>query len=504
MSQLEKLLDSVKYQSKEKRELITRAYHFVEKAHAYRHRNGKYLGAAYLEHAVKTAETLAEIGMGRNTISAGILHHVLTDTNVSSEEFQKEFGRKILFLVEGVSKLENIRYAHEKHHIESFIKFFLISSQNLRILIIRLADRLDILRYRRFVNPNRLKSVARETMSVYVPIAGHLGIRSIQRELEDLSFKILEPEHYETTRRLIARKEKKDHKNLVRFQKSVLKIITAENIKGAEVHFRLKSVYSVYTKLIKAKKEADKIYDIKALRVNMRTIADCYAALGVIHRHFRPVPGRIKDYIANPKRNGYQSLHTTVMTGNGRDIAEIQIRTFDMHDVAEFGTASHSEYKNDDEKIIGKWFNSLFFSPKNSHVEKGVDAHLQKVPKWMSEFTDPDRYRNVQRNFYESLKFNFPDEYIFAFDPQGIVIDLPKGATVIDFAFALDPKRAFHLYGAKINKKFVSLQTKLCHNDVVELQTKPSAHPTPKWLPFAKTSFARNSINEYLKQDSKG
>jgi len=496
MTQLEKLISLVKYPSKEKKDLIVRAYQFARRAHDRQKEH------SYLEHTARTANILAEIGMGRHTISAGLLHHILSDTDLSPSKLEKEFGKKILFLVEGVKKLGDIRYSNDKRHIESLIKFFLASSQDLRVLIIKLAERLDILRHKRSLIPNELKELGRETMGMYVPLAGRLGIRSIQRELEDLAFEILEPEHYRITRKLIDRKEKKEHKTLVHFRKSLLKIIAKENITGIETHFRLKSVYSVYTKL-KVKHSAEKIYDIKALRVNVPTVNDCYTVLGIIHRHYKPLQGRIKDYIANPKPNSYQSLHTTVIINNNH-FAEIQIRTFLMHDNAEFGSAIHSEYKNNNERIISKWFNSFFPSPLNDNrAENNSDEDYTKVPKWIKGLIDVKSYTDTQENFYQNLKFDFPEKSIFVFDHEGIVIDLPKGATVIDFAFALDPKRALILHAAKINKKFVSISTKLSHNDVVEIITKSSAHPTVKWLPFAKTSFAQSFIIHYLKSISR-
>ncbi len=496
MTDLNELLSLIKYPSKEKVDLITKAYHYAEKAHLPQKR---YSGEPYFIHVVETAKILAQLGMGRRTISAGLLHDVLEDAGIGEEEFEKEFGSEILFLVQGVTKLGTIRYKGEERHIESLRKFFVAMAHDIRVLVIKLADRLHNMRTLDHVPQEKRRRIALETMEIYVPLAYRLGIRKIKRELEDLAFKHIEPEKYEEISQLLKNRGSKQADALEKFKKSLLKALAKENVLNVATDYRLKSFYSIYKKVTDKQRDIDRIYDIYALRINVDSIADCYKVLGIIHGTWRPLPGRIKDYIAFPKPNGYQSLHTTIFTGDG-GIIEIQIRTHEMHEKAEFGLASHAAYKENDLEINPNSWIKQFFTPETKSSQKNIidEKRVGHIPDWIKELVDVQSYVNVPTQFMNNLKSDFFEHRMFIFDRKGEVIDLPIGSKPLDFAYELNPEIGNCFYGARVNGKFIPIDTELKNGDIVEIITKKTPQVSLNWLDYCKTSNAKRHIKEAL------
>jgi GTP pyrophosphokinase len=509
MCSLQELLESIKFPNKGKTDLITHAYYYAEKAHASQKR---YSGKPYFTHVFETAKILAELGMSRRTISAGLLHDVLEDAGVSDEDFEKEFGKEILFLVQGVTKLGKIRYSEKnERHVESLRKFFVAMSLDIRVMIIKLADRLHNMRTLFYVPEEKRRRIALETMEIYIPLAYRMGMRKIKREMEDLAFQYIYPEKYEEIKKMLKeyRKEKVDQ--LEKFRRSLLKALAKDGVINVITDNRMKSYYSVYKKMQAKERDIDKIYDISALRINVENVADCYKVLGIIHGLWRPLPGRIKDYIAFPKPNGYRSIHTTVFTGSGA-IVEIQIRTHHMHQEAELGLVSHIAYKEQgrSEDPHYSWFKQFFPSPKkeidltkNLFSGKTIDEErLQHIPVWIKELVDVQSYISFSTEFMDNLKQDFFQHRMFIFDSKGDLIDLPITSCVIDYAYAMDVQSADRLYGAKVNGKFVPLETELNNGDIVELTIKKNGGPNAKWLNYCKTTFAKKHIREALAKNT--
>lgn len=498
MSNLNELLELVKYPNKDKINLIARAYYYAEAAHRGQKR---YSGEDYFTHSVETAKILAQLGMGRRTISAGLLHDVLEDGGISEEELGREFGKEILFLVQGVTKLGEIRLTTEQRHIESLRKFFVAMSKDIRVLIIKLADRLHNMRTLEYIPKEKQQRIALETMQIYVPLAYRLGMRQIKREMEDLAFKYIDPKLYKKLGELLKERRKNKEKQLDKFRKLLLKRLGQEDTKNVVTDTRLKSLYSVHRKMEARGKNIDQIYDISALRVNVDTIAECYKVLGVIHTICKPLPGRIKDYIASPKTNGYQSLHTTVLTSDG-EIIEIQIRTHEMHEQAEFGFASHIKYKEGNkESSTLAWFKQFFYKPKENEKRTPNPERAKHIPHWILQLVDVQSYISIPTEFIDNLKTDFFEHRMFIFNPKGEVVDLPIGSTPIDVAYEHDTDAGNHLFGAKVNNKLAPIGAKLKNGDVVEIITKPSSHPREKWLKQCKTSYAKKCITEALNKD---
>ena len=448
--------------SKEDVVLIQKAYDFALKAHQGQMRLS---GEPYFNHVFATAKNIAELGMGAETISAGFLHDCIEDTKTTAENIKEEFGEEILFLVEGVTKLGNIRYQGTDKYNEGLRKFFVAMSKDIRVIIIKLCDRLHNIQTLSYVPKEKQRRIAGETLEIYAPLAYRLGIKKLQRDLEDLSFAFVYPEEYENIKKILKGKKKEVEEHLEKFEKSLKKELAKGSMTDFKMDFRVKSLYSLYKKLKKYKGDVEVIYDISALRVTVKEVSDCYRVLGIIHGSWKPLPGRIKDYIASPKTNGYRSIHTTIFTGDG-SIIEVQIRTEDMHKEAEYGVASHAGYK---EKNIPDWVKKL--------------AEYQKVS---------------EGNYIEDIKTDFFEERIFVFTPKGDVIDLPKDSSVIDFAFAIHTDIGGHMYGAKINGKMVTITSTLKNSDRVEVKTKKNAKPSAKWLLFCKTTMAKRRINNFL------
>lgn len=500
--------------SEQDTELIKKAFLFAKEAHEGEVR---YSGEPYINHTVAVADKLAEMGMGPRTVSAALLHDVIEDTPKSSKDIKATFGEEVLFLVEGVTKLSSVRYYGTDRHNESLRKLFVATSQDIRVLIIKLVDRLHNMETLEFVPEDKQLRIARETLEIYVPVAHRLGMGKIRKELEDLAFPYVYPEDYKKVKALIHTRFDKLEEQLERERKVVQKKMAELGMSDFNTSYRVKGMYSLYHKLRRKDWEINSVYDLLAMRVILPTVEDCYRTLGIIHELWRPLPGRVKDYIAFPKPNGYKSIHTTVTTQNGV-IMEIQIRTRKMHQEAEFGVASHIIYKQTD--IDGppvekqSWFSSLVPSlfrpfswrdstPTNLESVKN-ESPQQKIPRWISQIGQlHTKDLSSTDEFVEDMQKDFFSNRIFVFTPIGDVVDLPMGATPIDFAYAIHSEVGNHTAGAKVNKKLVQLNTELKNGDIVEIETRKSAQPSPKWLEFAKTSLARRRIRGAVEEQSR-
>lgn len=478
---IEEIFSLIQNLKKKDKDLIQKAYDFAQRAHEGQLRKS---GEPYFIHVANTALNLADLGMNSVVISAGLLHDVLEDANITKEELGKEFGDEIANLVEGVTKLGTIKYKGIERNVENLRKFFVSVAEDLRVLVIKLADRLHNIETLQYVRPDKQKRIALETLEIYAPLADRLSMGRLKGRLEDAAFKYAYPKEYEKVYQLLLEKKDAKEKYLIEVKDGLNKELKEANIKNAQINYRQKHLYSLWKKLQKYEMDIDKIYDIIAMRVIVNSISDCYHVLGLIHGKWTPLPGRIKDYIASPKINGYQSLHTTIFTGTG-GIVEIQIRTNEMHEKAENGIAAHFVYKENEkgvssEKIIPKEF---------EWVHKLHDLNKQNQEE------DPEKY-------LKTMKMDFFKDRVFIFTPKGDIIDLPEDSSIIDFAYAIHTDLGDHAQGAKINGKNSSLNTKLKTNDIVEIQINKNAHPSSKWLDHAKTSLARKRINLYLKSNS--
>lgn len=458
--------------------LITKAYDFSKRAHEGQLRAS---GDPYFIHVIATAKNLARYSMDATTIAAGLLHDTIEDGKATEQEIKDEFGEDIFFLVEGVTKLGKVKYRGRERHAESLRKFFVAMAADFRVLIIKLADRLHNLQTLEFVRPEKQRRIALESIEIYAPLAHRLGIGKLKGELEDAAFPFAFPKEYAEIETFLNEKKGISEQNIAVVKSSLERELNRQHIPIVKMSYRIKHKYSLWKKLQRYKHDPDKIYDIMALRVIVPTIEDCYRALGLVHMFWRPVPDRIKDYIALPKLNGYQSLHTTIFTGDG-GIVEIQIRTPEMHGIAEYGIASHFAYKEmgDDGKIV-----------------RSTSKYA-----WVDEFRELARAVHESGQFMQNLKMDFFKDRIFVFTPKGDVLDLPEDACPIDFAYAVHSDIGNHVSAAKVNGKMVPLSTKLKINDIVEIVTRNESHPTSKWLDSAKTTLARKHIKTYVDEHS--
>ncbi len=458
-------------------ELIKKAYLTAAKMHEGQLRKS---GEPYIIHPVETAKILAQLGMDEQTIVAGLLHDVVEDTPYTEEQLTEEFGSEVTILVDGVTKLGSLVFeTKEEAQAENMRKMFLAMSKDIRVLIIKLSDRLHNMRTIDYMPPNKIKEKSKETLEIYAPLANRLGMFNMKFELEDIALKHLEPEFYSNLAKQInqRKEEREQHIN---------KII--EQLKGAldtlnihyEVKGRSKHFYSIYKKMRDKHKQLDEIFDLMAVRVLVDTIKDCYAVLGVVHTMWRPIPGRFKDYIAMPKSNMYQSLHTTVF-GDDEHPFEIQIRTYEMHQIAEYGIAAHWKYKegikSDQEEVKLAW--------------------LRQTLEWNKDMDD-------SKEFMETLKMDLFSNQVFVFTPAGKVIELPAGSTPIDFAYKIHSAVGNKCIGAKINGKMVPIDHVLENGNIVEIITSANSKgPNIDWLKIAKSSNARNKIRQWLKKENK-
>ena len=451
-------------------DLIMRAYNFALKAHQGQVRMS---GVPYFIHVFETAKNLARYEMDATTIAAGFLHDVLEDTETTDDELEKEFGKEIVCLVKGVTKLGHVKYRGRMRHIESLRKFLMALAQDYRVLMIKLADRLHNLSTLEFVREDKQKRIALESIEVYAPLADRLGIGRLKGEIEDAAFPFAYPEEYAMVEKLLAERGEERKHALEAIYKKLVGELKTSSLHVKKVDYRIKHKYSLWKKLQKYDMNIDNIYDLVALRVIVENVEECYAVLGLIHALWKPLPSRIKDYIALPKLNGYQSLHTTIFTGDG-GLAEIQIRTEEMHGRAEFGIASHYIYKETKSK-------------------KGPTKF-----EWINEFKHLSQENESSDELLDHLKTDFFNDRIFAFTPAGDVIDLPKGSSVIDFAYSIHSAIGNKASGARVNGKFVSLDTVLHSSDIVEIETRKDGTPKEHWLKFALTTMARKHIRQHL------
>lgn len=500
---IKEIFDLMASPTEKDKELITRAFSFAEAAHYGHVRN---TGEPYFLHTFETAKNLADLGMGSTTIAAGLLHDVLEDAQIDFEELSRLFGKEIAFLVEGVTKLGKLKYRGAVRHSESLRKLFVAMSKDIRVIIIKLADRLHNMRTLKYVPEHKQYRIAAETLEIYAPIAYRLGIRKLNRELEDLAFPYVYPEEYKELKQLLKQKHKEDDHKLEKFSKSLKKVLAKEGITNIQTSFRIKSLNSLWKKLLKYEKNIDKIYDIAAMRVIVPTVSDCYKVMGIIHSTWRPLPEKIKDYIASSKPNGYQSLHTTIFTGDG-SIIEIQIKTEEMYLESEYGIASHISYKESGKKVKHKesmgWINWLL-PQKNSYGSSGDnETSFSDVPKWVKDLVEFQESHGTGEQFIENLKADFFSYRIFVFTPKGDVVDLPIDSTPIDFAYSIHSDIGHHASGAMVNRKYVTLDYKLKNGDLVEILTKPVSKPSSKWLTFTKTTMAQRHIRNFLESQDK-
>ena len=484
--------------SKEERDisLVTRAYEFSKKAHQGQTR---FSGEPYFIHPAEVGYLLADIGVDADAVAAGLLHDTVEDAKISGEAVQEQFGIGVLELVDGVTKLGKLRYQGLERHTESLRKLFAATAKDIRILIIKLMDRLHNARTLEHV-PDAVKRtrIAQETLEIYAPIADRLGMSVLKNDLEDAAFPHALPKEYEKVKELLKERSRENEKRLEKTERDVKRQLAESGIRTFRTEARIKGVYSLFRKLERKNWNIDQIYDILALRIIFPAIADCYSALGVIHAQWRPVPGKIKDYIAFPKPNGYQSIHTTVYTGDGGAL-EIQLRTESQHQEALFGVASHLLYKGKQRTHkegsrggVGLDWIRQFFPRLNESQQESSSVRAHGVPEWVTELAHDDA--TASEEYLQTLKSDFFNHRVFAFTPRGDVIDLPVAATPVDFAYAIHSDIGNSMSGARVNGKMASLDTELKNGDIVEIQTRKSAHPTKKWLDFAKTTLARRHI----------
>ncbi len=484
----QELIDRVrKYHPSDDISMIEKAYQIAAEAHKEQKRKS---GEPYIIHPLCVGIILADLEMDKETITAGLLHDVVEDTILTREEIEKEFGSDVALLVDGVTKLQNIQLPGDymdktqeqlEMQAENLRKMFLAMAKDIRVILIKLADRLHNMRTLTYQPPEKQQRIAQETLDIYSPLAGRLGISKIKIELDDLSLKYLRPEIFHELEEGVAIR-KNERENFVNEIAAEVRIHLDEaGIKG-EVNGRVKHYFSIYKKMRNQGKTIDQIYDLFAIRIIVNSVKDCYAALGVIHEMYKPIPGRFKDYIAMPKANNYQSLHTTVVT-QFNETFEIQIRTYDMHKIAEYGIAAHWKYKEG----------------KTSGVESDMDSKV----RWLREVMDAEKDVSGAREFMDAIRINVFDDEVFVFTPKGDVYGLPEGSTPIDLAYKIHSEVGNHCTGAKVNKKMVTLSTKLQTGDIVELITQQNSHPSLDWLKFVRTSSAKSRIRAYFKKEQR-
>jgi guanosine-3',5'-bis(diphosphate) 3'-pyrophosphohydrolase len=452
-------------------ELVRKAYEFSQRIHSGQQRAS---GEPYLVHPLEVALVLAEMKMDAVAIAAGLLHDSVEDTSVTIVDIRKEFGEQVAHIVEGVTKISKIDFSsHEEQQAENLRKMMLAMVDDIRVVLIKLADRLHNMRTLEHLPIERQQKIARETLDIYGPIAHRLGMGKIRGELEDLGFRYLDPIGYQQVHDTVEARRKKGEQFLDSVEQ-VLRDKLKEAGIGGEVESRIKRLYSIHKKLLKQHITVDQVYDLYAMRVITRSVQDCYAVLGIVHNLWRPVPGRIKDFIAMPRPNLYQSLHTSVITEDGTSF-EIQIRTEEMHRMAEEGIAAHWKYKD---------------GPVSVQDEKRL-AWLRQVVEWQRDVSDP-------AEFLSTLKIDLYPEEVYTFTPKGKVVVLPRDSTPIDFAYTIHTEVGHTCVGAKVNGRMVPLRHKLHSGDIVEIITQPGHKPSRDWLSVVRSSRARNKIKHWL------
>ena len=464
--------------------MVEKAYRVANECHKDQKRKS---GESYIIHPLCVAIILADLEMDKETIAAGLLHDVVEDTGMTLDELSKEFGTEVSFLVDGVTKLTQLSWDKDKVEIqaENLRKMFLAMAKDIRVIIIKLADRLHNMRTGQFWKPEKQKEKARETLEIYAPIADRLGISKIKIELDDLSLRFLKPDvYYDLVEKVNLRKDSRDEfvQEIVTEVQHHMKEAGIE----ATVYGRVKHYFSIYKKMINQNKTLEQIYDLFAVRIMVDSVKDCYAALGVIHEMYKPIPGRFKDYIAMPKQNMYQSLHTTLIGPNGQPF-EIQIRTFDMHRTAEYGIAAHWKYKED---------------PNAKNVEDSEEAKLtwlRQILEWQTDMSDNKEFMSLLKN-----DLNLFADSVYCFTPAGDVKNLPTGSTPIDFAYSIHSAVGNKMVGARVNGKLVNIDYVIKNGDRVEVLTSANSKgPSRDWLNIVKSTQAKNKINQWFKTEFK-
>src|SRR6476620_4369348 len=452
-------------------EIVKKAYDYSLHFHAGQSRAS---GEPYLVHPLEVALVLAEMKMDPVAVAAGLLHDSVEDTSVTIVDIRKEFGEQVAHIVEGVTKISKIDFAtKEEQQAENLRKMMLAMVDDIRVVLIKLADRLHNMRTLEHLQPDRQQKIAKETLEIYGPIAHRLGMGKIRGELEDLGFKYLDPIAYEQVKEAVDSQRKVGEAFLSRVEGVVRDKLKEAGI-TAKVESRTKRYYSIHKKLVRQRIAVDQVYDLYAMRIITRSVQDCYAVLGIIHNVWRPVPGRIKDFIAMPRPNFYQSLHTSVITEEGAPF-EVQIRTEEMHKMAEEGIAAHWKYKD---------------GPVSAQDEQRL-AWLRQVVEWQRDVSDPSE-------FLSTLKIDLYPEEVYTFTPKGKIVVLPRDASPVDFAYTIHTEVGHNCVGAKVNGRMVPLKTKLKNGDIVEITTQAGHKPSRDWLSFVKTSRARNKVRHWL------
>jgi GTP pyrophosphokinase len=472
-------------------DLIQKAFEFAKRAHGGQLRES---GEPYIIHPLAVARILAQLKLNSKTIAAGLLHDVVDDTPATIEDIEKEFGPEISFMVSGVSKLGKIKYRGIEEQAEKLRRVFLAMAQDIRVVLIKLADRLHNLKTLKYVPEEKQKRIAMEALEIYAPLAYRLGMGEMKGQIEDAAFPYYYPNEYKWLMQNVRDKYQEREKYIQKIQKLVKEELEKAKIQVVDIHSRAKHYYSLYKKLQRHDMNLNKIYDLVALRIVVLTVEDCYTTLGIIHKMWRPLPGRIKDYIAIPKTNGYQSIHTTVFCVDGK-IVEIQIRTEKMHKEAEYGIAAHWHYseKKGFKDYLKKTFRFGTRPMPALQPPKKELIWIQQLQEWQKETKDPEE-------FLEGLKIDFFNDRIFVFTPMGLVVDLPEGATAVDFAYAIHTDIGHRCAEAKADGKIIALSQPLSSGQIVEILTRKEAGPKRDWLKFVKTSDARSKIKKWLRE----
>jgi len=460
-------------------ELLRRAYLFSARQHRGQTRQS---GEPYLVHPLEVANILADLNLDPTCVTTGLLHDIVEDTETSVEEIEEYFGPEIAHLVDGLTKISRLDQAStEERQALNMRKMLLAMVDDVRVVLVKLADRLHNMRTLEFLPGEKRRRISQETLDVYAPIAHRLGMARVRGELEDLAFKHLEPEEYQKLKELVENRRSRLDAFLAEVSGHILEMMADSNVHVVHIEGRIKRLYSIYQKLHRQHINIDQVYDLVAIRIITESVRDCYAALGVIHAAWKPIPGRFKDWIAIPRENFYQSLHTSVV-GEGGQPFEVQIRTQEMQSIAEEGIAAHWKYKE---------------GRRGTHTEEDeAFVWLKRLVEWQQEVKD-------SREFLDSLKLDLYPKEVYCFTPKGKVIELPRGATPVDFAFTIHTQVGLACTGAKVNGRIVPLRYQLRNGDVVEIMTSPSAHPSRDWMNFAKTSRARSKIRHYLAESER-
>ena len=478
---IDAILEAVKsYQPNGDTDLIRRAYELADAAHKGQKRVS---GEDYIIHPLAVAKILTDLQIDDITISAAILHDVVEDTTHTLDEMRERFGDEVAMLIDGVTKLGRIQYkSKEEQQLESYRKMFLAMAKDIRVIMIKLADRLHNMRTLKYMREDKQKRIARETIEIYAPLANRLGISNVKWELEDLCLRYLDPKAYYDLVESVKQKRQERQAFIDEAHEQIVEKLEEAHI-TAEIQGRAKHFYSIYKKMKRDQKDISEIYDLSALRVLVDSVKDCYGVLGIIHAMWKPLPGRFKDYIAMPKSNGYQSLHTTVIC-RGYPL-EIQIRTFAMHKVSEYGVAAHWKYKEAGKSV-------------------GATCEYDQKMSWLRQMVSLQHELDDPREYFEALKVDVFSDEVFVFTPKGDVVDLPKGSIPIDFAYRIHTEVGHHCVGAKVNGKIVPLEYKLKNGDIVSIITnKSNSGPSRDWLNIVASSETRTKIRSWFKKQRK-